>query len=232
VQHEDSWPVPLAEEASSFMTIGHLQAGEELAGEAVAPAGATRPWPAAAAAAAAVIAIVAALVLIPALGADRPVHSPAFVLPPPASTLPPGVVAWAAWPAPPVTALPSARTAGNRSRLDVLKATLNFPGRLTLGVGVSYTVTLANPTRRPVVLRPCPSYSEGLAGAAIPVAYYYLNCGAKTSIPARGSVTFEMMATAPGQPGKISVTWHLQRTDVTAAARAIVVSGTPGGVVG
>jgi hypothetical protein len=208
------------------MATGHLQAGDELCTEATVPAREARPWPAAVAAAAAVIAIVVALVLIPRLAGDGPAPAPTPVLPP-VSTLPPGVVPWVAWPAPAV----KKPTTAIRSRLSVLKVTLTFPGRVTLGIAVNYTVTLANPTRQAVVLRPCPSYSETLTGAATPVVFYYLNCGAATSIPAGRSVTFQMMTPVPVQAGKVRVVWQLQRTDVTAAARAVVLAGTPGGVV-
>jgi hypothetical protein len=224
--------VPPADEARSAMTAEPFWPGDELASDVVTEVRTTRAWPAAVTAAAAVTAIVAALVLIPALAGDRKAPSPAPLLPPVSiAALPPGVVPWVTWPAPPVKDLQAVHVTGLRSRLDVLKATLAFPGRITLGIAASYTVTLANPTRERISLSPCPSYSQALAGAATPVTYYYLNCGAVHSIPARGAVTFEMMAPAPGQPGKVSMVWRLQGTDVDAGARAVVLTGTPGGLV-
>jgi hypothetical protein len=72
------------------------------------------------------------------------------------------------------------------------------------GTGFGYLVTLTNPTARPFSLRPCPSYAEflgGLMGSGAAhshlVRYYYLNCGTVQSIPARGSVTYQMELPLP-----------------------------------
>ena len=72
------------------------------------------------------------------------------------------------------------------------------------GTGFGYLVTLTNPTARPFSLRPCPSYAEflgGLGGTGTAnsylVRYYYLNCSTVRSIPAHGSVTYQMKLPLP-----------------------------------
>ena len=51
---------------------------------------------------------------------------------------------------------------GSRSPLNGLTATIATPATLTAGATASYTVTLRNPSRAPVRLTPCPSYTEYL----------------------------------------------------------------------
>jgi hypothetical protein len=74
------------------------------------------------------------------------------------------------------------------------------------GTDFGFLVTLTNPTARPFSLRPCPSYAEflgGLMGSGATksslVRYYYLNCSSVRSIPAHGSVTYQMKLPLPSR---------------------------------
>ena len=85
------------------------------------------------------------------------------------------------------------------------------------GQVLAYTVTLTNPSGSDVPLNPCPAYDEfvGSGSTTVWVAtirHYYLNCDATSSIPAGGSLTFEMRLTLPAdQPGGMAkFGWDLQ----------------------
>jgi hypothetical protein len=98
---------------------------------------------------------------------------------------------------------------------------------LRAGTTASYTVTLANRSRAPLRLLPCPSYTEYLgvfSGPGRPLyllRYYYLNCAATGPIPARGSVTFAMRMPVPAGAGQAKLDWQLRGTNV---ATAVVVT--------
>jgi len=78
-----------------------------------------------------------------------------------------------------------------------------------------YTVTLSNPTSAAISLTPCPSYTQTLFSAVASSRRIQqtllLNCSAATSIPSKGTLTYEMRLAIPGDlpsgPGKL--TWTL-----------------------
>ena len=115
----------------------------------------------------------------------------------------------------------------SRSPLNLLTVSIAVPAVLRAGTTASYTVTLANRSRAPLRLLPCPSYTEYLgvfSGPGRPLyllRHYYLNCVGAGPIPARGSVTFAMRMPVPAGPGQAKLDWQLQGTDV---ATAVVVT--------
>jgi hypothetical protein len=112
---------------------------------------------------------------------------------------------------------------GSRSPLNVLTAAVAVPATLTAGVTASYTVTLRNPSRAPVRLMPCPSYTEYLGVFTGPgkdlyqERHYYLNCAAIGQIAAHRSVTFAMRIPVPAQAGRAKFDWQLQDTAIATA---------------
>ena len=112
---------------------------------------------------------------------------------------------------------------GSRSPLNVLTATIAIPATLTAGATASYTVTLRNPSRAPVRLTPCPSYTEYLGVFTGPgkhlyqERHYYLNCAAIRQIAAHRSVTFAMRIPVPAQAGQAKFDWQLQDTNIATA---------------
>jgi len=122
---------------------------------------------------------------------------------------------------------------GSRSPLNVLTATIAIPAALTAGSTASYTVTLRNPSRAAVRLRPCPSYTEYLGVFTGPgkhlyqERHYYLNCAAIRQIAAHGSVTFAMRIPVPDQAGQAKFGWQLQDTNVATAVVVTIRSRSP-----
>jgi hypothetical protein len=114
------------------------------------------------------------------------------------------------------------------SPLDVLTVSIAMPATLTAGTTASYTVTLHNPTSRPVSLSPCPSYEEFMVGLgnspASGLRRYYLNCGAVSQIPASGSVAFAIRIPAPTTAGQAKFGWALQGTSVEGGGAVSVVA--------
>jgi hypothetical protein len=98
-----------------------------------------------------------------------------------------------------------------------LTAVIGAPATAVAGRNLAYTITLTNPTGTDVPLSPCPAYDEfvGSGSTTVWVAtvlHYYLNCDVATTIPAGGSVTFEMRIAVPAnQPGGMAkFGWDLQ----------------------
>jgi hypothetical protein len=117
--------------------------------------------------------------------------------------------------------VPDTATDTVTSPLDALQVTTMLPGSLTAGTTLAYTVTLHNPTAQAVALNPCPSYEEfvwPLTASTKPhLQQYYLNCQAAASIPANGSVDFEMLVNIPsmtGTPSQAKYGWSLPGTTV------------------
>jgi hypothetical protein len=115
-----------------------------------------------------------------------------------------------------------------RSPLNALTATVATPARFTAGATASYTVTLTNRTGAPVLLKPCPSYTEFLGVSTGPgkpgyvVRRYYLNCGAAQRVPAHRSITFMMRTPVPAVAGLAKLDWQLQDADVATALGVII----------
>ncbi len=115
--------------------------------------------------------------------------------------------------------------------IGALSVQLNLPASAPLGQAMSYTVTLVNPTPAAVPLTPCPSYTEHLSqpqGQTVSVVQssYLLNCHAAASVPASGSLTFQMMMLVPGNwtPGPAKFLWNLEVQGQPAAGAVIEVS--------
>jgi hypothetical protein len=95
-----------------------------------------------------------------------------------------------------------------------LTATITAPSAARAGTTFSYRVTVNNPASKPFELSHCPSYAEYLGGAGGNVTrYFYLNCAAAPSIPAHGSVTFQMKLAVPASMKSMSsakLDWQIQ----------------------
>lgn len=101
--------------------------------------------------------------------------------------------------------------------LSPLTAEIRAPTTAVAGHSLAYTVTLTNPSGRDVLLNPCPAYDEFVGSGSTTVwvetvRHFYLNCNVATTIPAGGSVTFDMRLTLPAdQPGGMAkFSWDLQ----------------------
>jgi hypothetical protein len=81
-----------------------------------------------------------------------------------------------------------------------------------------YTVTLTNPTDRPVWLRDCPSYQQAvlLRDGGKAVERHLLNCAPVGAIGPGQRVTFAMVLDLPVglRPGVGVLTWVLERVGV------------------
>ncbi|GAA3234241.1 hypothetical protein ACFO1B_23785 [Dactylosporangium siamense] len=105
------------------------------------------------------------------------------------------------------------------SPLDQLTVSVKGPSSAAAGERIAFRVTLANPTKSPLALDPCPGYllerfSQGDAkhDAVNTSQLYRLNCRPLTGIPAGGSAVFEMVTDVPAAMAsgrKLSITWKL-----------------------
>jgi hypothetical protein len=104
------------------------------------------------------------------------------------------------------------------SPLDGLTATIALPPTAVAGRPLRYTVTLANPTQRPVWLRECPNYTEAvvLGDHGKAVERHRLNCAPVGAIGPGQRVRFAMVLDLPVglRPGAGVLTWVLERTGV------------------
>jgi len=106
---------------------------------------------------------------------------------------------------------PAAGTIGS------LRARLYLTAPVRPGKTLSYEVTLTDPGRLPVALRPCPRYTEWMAGKTTAGRWratkhaYALNCAPVGHIPAGGSATFAMRLRVPANltPGLAKLSWGL-----------------------
>jgi hypothetical protein len=100
--------------------------------------------------------------------------------------------------------------------LSPLTAQMTAPATALASTTLAYTVTLSNPTTTDFALSPCPAYTEfvgtGSTKWIATILNYELNCDSTPSIPAGGSVTFEMHLALPAdQPaGSGKFGWQLQ----------------------
>ena len=115
-----------------------------------------------------------------------------------------------------------------------LTARISLDGTAHAGAALDYLVTLANPTAKPVALRPCPSYAEYLGGnsrapKAYVARYYYLNCAGAPAVPAHGSVTFQIRLPLPASlPAGVysKLDWQIQGGSGPATAVPVTVTGS------
>ena len=98
-----------------------------------------------------------------------------------------------------------------------LTARISAPATAAPGQSLEFTVTLTNPSGTDYLLDPCPTYTEFVGSGAATfwvatVRDYYLNCDVTPTIPAHGSVTFEMRLQLPAdQPGGMAkFGWDIQ----------------------
>jgi Protein of unknown function (DUF4232) len=104
------------------------------------------------------------------------------------------------------------------SPLEGLTATIGLPPTAVAGRPLRYTVTLTNPTQRPVLLRECPNYTQAVVLGADrkAVERHRLNCGLVGAIGPGQRVTFAMVLDLPVglRPGVGVLTWVLERAGV------------------
>ncbi|HEV8648691.1 MAG TPA: DUF4232 domain-containing protein [Actinomycetes bacterium] len=104
------------------------------------------------------------------------------------------------------------------SPLEGLTATIGLPPTVVAGRPLRYTVTLANPTERPVSLRDCPSYMEAvlLRNDGKAVERHLLNCAPVGAIGPGQRVTFAMVLDLPARlrPGAGVLTWVMESVGV------------------
>jgi Protein of unknown function (DUF4232) len=104
------------------------------------------------------------------------------------------------------------------SPLEGLTATIGLPPTAVAGRPLRYTVTLTNPTDRPVSLRDCPNYMEAvlLGDHGKAVERHLLNCAPVGAIGPGQRVTFAMVLDLPAglRPGVGVLTWVLERVGV------------------
>jgi hypothetical protein len=104
------------------------------------------------------------------------------------------------------------------SPLEGLTATIGLPPTAVAGRPLRYTVTLANPTDRPVSLRDCPNYQQavllGIDGKAI--ERHRLNCAPVGAIGPGQRVRFAMVLELPARlrPGGGVLSWVVERVGV------------------
>jgi hypothetical protein len=87
------------------------------------------------------------------------------------------------------------------------------PGDLArTGSVLRYTITLVNPSTTAALLRPCPSYTQGLYAHGLVVRRSFaLNCDSVHSIPAHEQVRYAMQLAVPRHavPGVTKFGWSL-----------------------
>ena len=93
---------------------------------------------------------------------------------------------------PVILAFDLAQPAGPPIPASSLTAKLNIQGSTSPGGTLTYLVTLSNPSPKAIALDPCPSYTESIGYKTPFQQTFLLNCAAVGSIPAGGSLTFEM----------------------------------------
>ena len=115
---------------------------------------------------------------------------------------------------------------------DTLRVGLSLTNmtRIRSGSTLRYVVTLTNPRGTPVHLRPCPSYTEGLAAApgkglnaSVPRSFL-LNCESIHVIGPHRQVRYAMeLAIRPASVTLAKVYWHLNTPNEPAAVVVVVI---------
>jgi hypothetical protein len=115
--------------------------------------------------------------------------------------------------------------------VGALSVQLNMPASVTRGQVVSYSVNLSNTTAAAVSLSPCPSYTEhmsqpqGLTVSKVQ-STFLLNCQVASSVPADGSLTFQMEIRVPAnwRVGPAKFLWNLEVDGLPAAGSVVQVN--------
>jgi len=127
--------------------------------------------------------------------------------------------------------------------LDALRVSLHLPPSARSGATLRYLVTLTNPTRTPVRLDPCPSYTQAIYAASIPSkrhprkgvpsrqvarsAAFYLNCDAVHAISPGQQVTYQMRFAVPALPrGLAKFGWHLNTPNEPGVGTVLTIHGS------
>jgi hypothetical protein len=104
------------------------------------------------------------------------------------------------------------------SPLEELTATIALPPTAVAGRPLRYTVTLTNPTQRPISLRDCPNYQQAvlLGDHDKAVERHLLNCAPVGAIGPGQRTTFAMILQLPARlrPGVGVLTWVIERVGV------------------
>jgi hypothetical protein len=104
------------------------------------------------------------------------------------------------------------------SPLEGLTATIGPPPAVVAGRPLRYTVTLANPTQRPISLGDCPNYTEAvlLPDGGKAVERHRLNCGPVGVVGPGRRVAFAMVLELPARlrPGVGVLTWVVESVGV------------------
>jgi hypothetical protein len=104
------------------------------------------------------------------------------------------------------------------SPLEGLTVTIGLPPTAVTGRPLRYTVTLANPTDRPVSLGDCPNYQQAvlLRSGGKAVERHLLNCGPVGAIGPGQRVTFAMVLDLPAglRPAVGVLTWVVEGVGV------------------
>jgi hypothetical protein len=104
------------------------------------------------------------------------------------------------------------------SPLQGLTATIALPPTAVAGRPLRYTVTLTNPTQRPVSLRDCPNYKQAvlLGDDGKAVERHLLNCAPVGAIGPGQRATFAMVLQLPAglRPGGGVLSWIVERAGV------------------
>jgi Protein of unknown function (DUF4232) len=104
------------------------------------------------------------------------------------------------------------------SPLEGLTATIGLPPTAVAGRPLRYTVTLTNPSDRPISLRDCPNYQQAvlLPDGGKAVERHLLNCATVGAIGPGQRVRFAMVLDLPVglRPGAGVLTWVIERVGV------------------
>src|SRR4051794_30452882 len=110
---------------------------------------------------------------------------------------------------------------------DPIKASITAPTSVRAGTGFDYTVTLTNPTSKPISLTPCPSYEETAFRKPDPHPddqTYQLNCDGHRELAPHDSLSFAMHTAGIGPRGQGQILWRLQQSNTIASDWDITVS--------
>jgi hypothetical protein len=104
---------------------------------------------------------------------------------------------------------------------------VDLPASVRAGTILHYTITLSNPTKTTIMLRPCPGYSEGLYASGLIVRRSLeLNCDNVHTIGADQHVRYAMELTVPSRAaaGIAKFSWSLNDPNGPFAGRIIRIN--------
>ena len=116
------------------------------------------------------------------------------------------------------------------SPLQHLAVAIETPDTVAAGTTLDYAIDLTNRSDQPVSLNPCPAYLQAASPPTPVKDIEALNCAPVGSIPARGTVRFEMRMPIPADTpaGELRVFWDLIGPDLASVASVdITVNAAP-----